>query len=280
MQPGRGRRLVQPMLYALQGHCTERALGTALAAGWSHAAQYIEPMLRRAFAHLPSQCELCRRWADARLCAGCLTRFANPTARCDACGLRLGQPAPACGECLREPPPFERTVCAVDYQFPWDHLIRQFKFHGQVELAEPLAQRLVAAVQAQGDTSVRWVLPVPVSHQRLTERGYDQAWELARRVAAALRLPSRPGALMRTLDTQHQTELGRAARQKNLRAAFFVPGSLHRAALQGSRVALVDDVMTTGATVHEAAAALHRAGVAAVQVWVLARTPAPGDKAC
>lgn len=232
-------------------------------------------MLQRALACLPSQCELCRRWAAGRLCADCLARFAVPVPRCAGCGLRLGQAAPICGECLREPPAFERTVCAVDYAFPWDHLIREFKFHGQVELAGPLAQRLVDAVRMQGGTNVDCVLPVPMSDQRLSERGYDQAWELAHRVAKALQLPARADALVRTLDTLHQTELGRAARQRNLRAAFFVPG-VQRAALRQRRVALVDDVMTTGATVREAAAALRRAGAAAVEVWVLARTPQPG----
>ena len=229
----------------------------------------------RAFAHLPSQCELCRRWGRHRLCSDCVARFAAPVPRCSACGLPLAHEAPVCGECLREPPPFDCTVCAVDYVFPWDHLIRQFKFHHQVDLADTLATRLAAAVQRRGASAVQWVLPVPVSDQRLRERGYDQAWELARRVAAALQRPARADALVRTLDTVHQTELGRAARRRNLRAAFFVPGPA-RAALQGARVALVDDVMTTGATLREAAAALRRAGVAAVDVWVLARTPAPG----
>ena len=232
-------------------------------------------MLGRAIAHLPSQCELCRRWGRERLCPDCLSRFAPPLPRCGACGLALAQEAPACGECLRDPPRFDRTVCAVDYVFPWDHLIREFKFHGQVDLAGPLARRLTAAVQARGDRAVQWVLPVPMTNQRLRERGYDQAWELARRVAKALQLPARADALVRTLDTVHQTELGRAARQRNLRAAFFVPGP-QRAALRHTCVALVDDVMTTGATLGEATAALRRAGVAAVEVWVLARTPAPG----
>jgi ComF family protein len=233
-------------------------------------------MLFRALARLPSQCELCRRWGAGRLCADCLARFDAPGPRCGTCGLRLAQAAPACGDCLREPPPFDRTVCAVDYAFPWDHLIREFKFRGQFELAGPLAQRLSAAVLAQGGSAAQWVLPVPMSNQRLRQRGHDQAWELAQRVAATLNLPARADALLRTLDTQQQTELGRAERRRNLRAAFFVPGQ-QRAALQGTRVALVDDVMTTGATLGEAAAALRRAGVAAVEVWALARTPAPGD---
>ena len=232
-------------------------------------------MPNRAFAHLPSQCELCRRWGRERLCPDCVSRFAAPVPRCGACGLTLAHEAPACGDCLRDPPGFDRTVCAVDYAFPWDHLIREFKFHDQIDLAGPLARRLVAALRAQGDRAVQWVLPVPMTNQRLRERGYDQAWELARRVARALELPARADALVRTLDTVHQTELGRAARQRNLRAAFFVPGP-QRAALRNTRVALVDDVMTTGATLREATAALRRAGVAAVEVWVLARTPTPG----
>lgn len=233
-------------------------------------------MLRRALAHLPSLCELCRRWGPARLCPDCLSRFATPVPRCATCGLPLPLQAPACGECLRDPPPFDRTVCAVDYAFPWDHLIREFKFRGQIELAGMLAQRLAGAAQLRSEHRVHWVLPVPMTNQRLRERGYDQAWELAHRVAATLQLPARADALVRTLDTVHQTELGRAARQRNLRAAFFVPGP-QRAALQHTRVALVDDVMTTGATLREAAAALRRAGVAEVEVWVLARTPAPGS---
>ena len=203
------------------------------------------------------------------------------------CGLRLGLAAPACGSCLREPPPFERTVCVADYGFPWHRLIADFKFNGRVELAGLLAQRLHAAlVQAAlvqagliqaaliqaGEASATLVLPVPLSARRLAQRGYNQAWELARRVAALTRLPARADLLLRPWETAHQADLNRSARQSNLRAAFMVDPR-HRAALQGQRVALVDDVMTSGATAREASAALLRAGAAAVEVWVIARTP-------
>lgn len=230
-------------------------------------------------AHWPlrlSQCEVCRRWAGARLCGDCVQRFAPAQARCARCALRLGLPTPACGECLRHPPPYEHTRCAVDYGFPWDSLITAFKFHGQVELAGPLAQCLARALteaeHAQTLPTCTLVLPVPLAMPRLRARGYNQAWELGRRVARAQNLPARADVLLRTIDTAHQVELNRAQRQQNLRAAFYVPPELRRA-VAGQRVALVDDVMTTGATAREATAALLRAGAAAVHMWVLARTP-------
>jgi ComF family protein len=240
--------------------------------------QYIEPMLRAALAvpRLPSQCEVCRQWgatpADGALCADCVARFALAVPRCARCGLRLGLPAPACGECLRDTPPFEHTVCAADYAFPWDHLVAAFKFQGRAELAAVLAARIVAAVRAAAVPLPDTVLPVPLAQARLVERGYNQAWELARHAARALRLPADAGLLLRPLDTAHQADLGRAERQRNLRTAFMA-NPQRRQQLQGRRLALVDDVMTTGATAREAAAVLLRAGAAAVDIWVLARTP-------
>jgi ComF family protein len=222
---------------------------------------------------LPSQCEVCRAWGAAALCHDCVTRFAAPAPRCPRCGLRLGAPAAACGECLREPPPFERTVCAADYAFPWDRLVAAFKFEGRPELAAVLASRMAAAVRAAAAPRPDLVIPVPLAPARLADRGYNQAWELARRIARTLDLPSEPHCLQRPLDTAHQADLSRAERLQNLRAAFMVEPR-HRGALAGRRIALVDDVMTTGATATEAARALLRAGAAAVELWVLARTAA------
>ncbi len=221
---------------------------------------------------LPSQCEVCRSWGDAGLCSACVARFAAPRPRCARCGLGLGQAAPACGACLHEPPPFARTVCVADYGFPWDRLLADFKFHARAELATVLAQQMTAAVRAANAALPDRVVAVPMTAQRLAARGYNQAWELAHRVAAALALPASATLLLRPVDAAHQIELGRAERQRNLRNAFMVD-PLQRAAVQGRRLALVDDVMTTGATAHAAAEALLRAGAAAVDVWVLARTP-------
>ena len=226
---------------------------------------------------LPRPCVLCSRWDRGGFCQDCHQRFAKPaTLRCPQCALPSagGQ---VCGTCLQAQPPYQHTVAIADYVFPWDRLVARFKFRQQPELAGLLAALLAEALARQpGLPPVDWVLPVPLSPARLAERGYNQAWELARRVAAQRGLRARPDALQRLRDTPHQVGLGRGARTANLRDAMWVPPEA-RTALAGSSVALVDDVMTTGVTAAAASQALRAAGVAAVQVWVLARTPAPGD---
>jgi ComF family protein len=182
-----------------------------------------------------------------------------------------------CGDCLSAPPPFTRTVCAVDYEFPWDRLVAAFKFRGQVELAGTLAVRMVDAVSRAATPLPDVVVPVPLSASRLAERGYNQAWELARHLAQHLHLRAEATLLQRPIETAHQAELGRRERRDNLRTAFMADPR-RRGVLLRRHVALVDDVMTTGATAREAAAVLLRAGAATVEVWVLARTPAPPEQ--
>ena len=216
----------------------------------------------------PTQCELCRRWQNRRLCLDCAP--ADTAARCDGCGLRLAQVGLRCGQCLAHPLPFERCCCAVDYGAPWDGLIGAFKYHGQIDLAAALAARLLDGLDVQAQTWPELVLPVPLAAERLAERGYNQAWELARRVARRLQLPASALVLQRPLARAPQAGLGRADRRRNLQGAFAVA---QPARVAGRRVVLVDDVLTTGATAAEATASLLAAGAAAVQVWALARTP-------
>jgi ComF family protein len=231
-------------------------------------------------ARWPTQCELCRQWTSGdALCGDCDARFAAPRSRCARCALPTGTAIERCGGCLgANVPPFDAAVAAVDYGFPWDGLVQAFKFNGRVELADALATRLADAVAAAcraGLPAPELVLPVPLAPARLAERGYNQAWELARRVARQRGLPADDTLLLRPLETPRQTGQARAGREANLAQAFMAePG--RRAALAGRRVALVDDVMTTGATVAAATRELQRAGAASVQVWVFARTPAPG----
>lgn len=223
---------------------------------------------------LPCLCEVCRQWSGEALCPDCVARYASSRSRCARCGIGLGLATALCGDCLRDPPPYAHTVCVADYGFPWDALISAFKFQGRVELAGMLAARLLEAIRLAERPAVELVLPMPLSPRRLAERGYNQAWELARRVAAALRLPAHATLLQQPLETAHQAALGRGERQRNLRGAFMVDPR-RRGLLQGRRLALVDDVMTTGAAAREAGGVLLRAGAAAVDLWVLARTPGP-----
>jgi len=224
----------------------------------------------------PSLCAVCRRWTRGRLCGDCTARFAPLVPRCLQCGLRLAAGTLRCGACLRDArAPVQRTLAAVDYGFPWDRLITGFKFHHQLELAGALARLIERAAQASPEElDVHLLLPVPLSQQRLRERGYNQAWELARRLGRWRGVEARADTLLRLKDTAHQLGLAEAERASNMRGAFLVdPRAAHR--VQGRRIALVDDVVTSGATASEAARALLAAGAAQVQLWVVARTPPP-----
>jgi ComF family protein len=224
-------------------------------------------------ARWPGLCVVCRRWTRGSLCRPCLQRFAPPTERCQQCALRTSAGVLRCGACItRSRAPIHATLTALDYGFPWDGLITGFKFHQRLDLADAFGRLLAEASRgAEADL----LLPMPLSSQRLRERGFNQSWELARRVARQRRIDTAADWLLRIRDTAHQVDLPQARRAANVRGAFLVdPRQVHRVA--GRRVALVDDVMTSGATADEAARALLAAGAASVQLWVLARTPAPG----
>jgi len=226
--------------------------------------------------HLPSQCAVCRGWGTQRLCAACVGLYAGPRPRCERCALAVPSGVRVCGDCVLHPPPFERALAAVDYDHPWDRLITQFKFNAALDLAAVLAQRLVEAQRAGAAASPELLLPVPLSAERLSARGFNQAWELARRVARTLQCATDAQLLLRLKDTPQQLALPSARRAANVRGAFAVePRRLH--ALRDRRVAVVDDVMTSGATAAEVARTLLEAGAASVQIWVVARTPRPGE---
>jgi ComF family protein len=226
---------------------------------------------------LPSVCLVCSDWHAHGLCEACVQRFAPRRPRCACCARLTPLDVPRCGQCLNQASAFRHCIAGADYVAPWDRLITAFKFHQQVELAGALSQLMQRAVSATAsqDKSPRWpdlLLPVPLSRERLRERGYNQAWELARRLARRLRIEAMPALLQRSRDTAHQIGMTRQERERNLRDAFWIEPRA-RAALQGRHVALIDDVLTTGATAHAAALALTHAGAATVDVWVVARTP-------
>lgn len=167
----------------------------------------------------------------------------------------------------------DRCIAAVGYAYPWSDLIAQFKFGGQPGWAGPLVQLLRSTPWVEPALEACDLLvPLPLSERRLRERGYNQAHELARRLA-----PAKADAtlLLRTRDTQPQPSLGRGERQRNVQGAFQID-PLRRAEVQGRHVVLVDDVMTSGASLYSAAAVLREAGARHIAALVVARTDAPG----
>src|SRR5438046_2100561 len=153
---------------------------------------------------LPSLCAVCRAWDRRRVCGECLARFAAPQPRCQRCAAAVPPGVAQCGECLTAPPPFAHAVAAVDYGYPWDRLIAQLKFRGTLDLGGALAALLRDAIERSEAPRAELVLPVPLSRERLRERGFNQAWELARRTARALRIDAHAGVLLRVKDTPHQ----------------------------------------------------------------------------
>jgi ComF family protein len=210
------------------------------------------------------------------LCRPCDVRFAFACDRCDGCGLPgvagVAMAEARCVRCRLAPPAWSRVVAGVDYGYPWDRALADLKFHQRLEPAAALLRPLLARLEDVRGSGVR-VVAVPLSRERLRERGYNQSWELARRLARALALDARADALFRVRDTGHQLGLHREARGANLQGAFVVTPR-HAGWVRGARIALVDDVLTTGATAHAATRTLRAAGARDVQVWVVARTPA------
>ena len=220
---------------------------------------------------LPSLCAVCHAWPAQPLCEACVARFAQPLPRCSTCALPLPQDLKQCGECLTTPPPLDACLAAVSYTFPWPALVADFKFNASPSWAGPFAQlvRSMPYMDAALD-SADWVLPMPLSTERLRERGYNQAWELARRLAPRS-AQAEPRLLLRILDSPPQSGLKRAERLRNLRTTFATD-PLRAGLLKRMRVVLVDDVMTSGASLHAAALALRAAGAAHITGLVFART--------
>jgi ComF family protein len=172
-----------------------------------------------------------------------------------------------CGACQKQPPAFARTVALYRYAPPVDHFIRALKFHQQLGLARLLGERLARRLVRE-TSPPDLIIPVPLHGARLRERGYNQALEIARPVARALNIPLDFHSLLRVRATAPQTGMTIEARRKNLRGAFALRGNT---AVQNLRVALVDDVMTTGSTVQAAAQCLRAAGAREVEIWIIAR---------
>ena len=221
---------------------------------------------------LPSQCAVCRTWPARPICDACVARLAPPVPRCPTCAIPVPEGVTRCAECVAHPPPLDACLAACAYEWPWPEYIAQFKFHGNAGWAAPLATLMRSAPWVEPALEAcDLVLPMPLAVARLRERGFNQALELARRLA-----PAKVDAtlLLRTRETTAQSGLLRAERLLNLNGAFAIE-PLRADEVHGRRIVLVDDVMTSGASLFAAAQVLRDGGAAHIGAIVLARTGAP-----
>lgn len=218
----------------------------------------------------PGNCLLCRARlpAGTDLCPACDASLPRPEAACCRCAAPLTTVSTSnCGACQQHPPAFDAAEAAFRYTAPVDRLIQDLKYHRRLALARVLGRRLAEHLTARAVALPDMIVPVPLHPARLRERGYNQSLELARVVARQLNVPlAAHGAVERVRATVSQTRLAPEARARNVRNAFRVSGNF-----SDMRVALVDDVMTSGHTATALAKSLKRSGARGVSVWVVAR---------
>ncbi len=217
---------------------------------------------------LPAQpCVLCGTMSHAGLwcaaCDGALPYF--DAAHCPVCACNTPDGS-LCGHCLTHPPAFHHTVAAFSYHFPIDQLIQALKYHRQLALAPCFAEKLLNRIDERPDL----IIPMPLHPEKLKERGFNQASLIAAPIAQALGIALNEAACHRLRNTPSQTSLPWRERESNVRDAFDCTLDL-----SGKHIALVDDVLTTGASMNELARAVHNKGAKRISVWVVARANSP-----
>nr|WKF58159.1 hypothetical protein HUO10_002656 [Paraburkholderia busanensis] len=238
---------------------------------------------------MPNLCALCGNLSQKTLCASCDDAYWNESRmRCTVCAATLASVFRSeftsgsmrrttrtqryvCADCVATPPPFDATFALADYRAPLDTLAVGLKFRARLMLAHEFARRLARLVldASHGAADLPDVIaPVPLARQRLVERGYNQAWQIARPLAGLLNVRSDATLSRRVLHTVPQSRLDLDARRLNVGQAFTV-----NASIDGLHVGIVDDVMTTGATLEALARTLKAAGARRVTNFVALRTP-------
>jgi ComF family protein len=215
-------------------------------------------------------CVLCgaalRNVESSQICARCEVSLpVQDGDTCPQCAIP-GADKNLCGACLACTPYFDATVAAFVYRFPIDRLLQNFKYAANLSLAAQLADKLIRAIRARREPFPAALIPMPLARLRLAERGFNQAALVAQHVASELNIPIQRFALERIRETVPQTTLPWKARHANIKGAFAC-----RSDIEGRHVAVLDDVMTTGATMNEAAKVLKQRGASRVTAWVVAR---------
>ena len=214
-------------------------------------------------AWIGQDCLLCGSESGSEfLCAACGAGLPVLGSGCPRCALPTPSAVP-CGACLGDPPYFDATTALWPYEFPCDRLVQSLKYQGRLAVARYLARSLAAIPLPRSDR----LIPVPLHPRRLRERGFNQSLEIARYLSRHTGVPCETSGVWRARDTPPQADLPYADRARNARGAFVCALDL-----SGETVTVLDDVMTTGATLNEFARTLKQAGAARVEVLVVART--------
>jgi ComF family protein len=216
----------------------------------------------------PRRCCFCRKLLTEpqALCETCRQALPWNHRACQRCALPLETDSRQCGACLTRPPAFVRCIAPFRYQPPISTAIIQLKFHEQLRYAPVLAQLLAEAVRQQDEALPECLIPIPLHTQRLRQRGFNQAVEIAKPLGKALNIPILRNHCYRRKNTLPQSQLSAPARRRNMRAAFDL-----RRPLRVQHVAIIDDVMTTGQTAQIFSRMLSDAGVKRIQIWCCAR---------
>ena len=215
----------------------------------------------------PDCCPLCRTLTDGGLCGPCAATVPRLKVQCPVCAASLVGTDAECGRCQRLPPAFDHAVAPFYYGPPLAGLLHGFKYGGRIGLARPLALTLAREIATAMQHRPDVIVPVPLHLSRLMRRGFNQSLELARHISAALDIPCSHRIIRRTRRTPPQVGLPLAQRLPNVGRSFAL-----RQPIPGRSVAIVDDVVTSGATANALAAVLKRGGAVHVQVWALLRT--------
>jgi ComF family protein len=244
----------------------------------TRAAGMIRAIGRALDRALPGRCALCGNMSQEVLCGGCDAQYWNePRLRCATCALPLSADHTRracddvrlhCADCLDRPPAFNDTLALADYRAPLDTLAVELKFRGRLAAGAAFARHLSDAFADSGLPLPDVIAPVPLSSVRLKARGYNQAWEIARPLAKRLQVRADAMLVTRAVHTAAQSKLDLDARRRNVATAFRVARDV-----RGRHIGIVDDVMTSGATLDALARTLKLAGARRVTNFVALRTP-------